>query len=261
MSPAALPKRGPARGSAGKPCAPSRTRGGNRDVAERFGRAAGLSSGPCPPAAAEGPGGERGAGAGSAREPGPPSRRHSPGEGRRSGCELGSGHLNLAGSAAAGSAARRGHRTVRNCAAPRGHRCSLWHVAGNFFPAVLFAERYVRTGWRWAPSGRVRTPSSFPSPLPPVPPGLRGAQGLSGWPGGAHGAGRCRSRRRRDPRSDGRSVPAPSSGRRPRCATSGSSVPPCPLFRDYLERCSNPIRLGKSSDALKITSFPLGMLH
>lgn len=61
----------------------------------------------------------RGAGAGSGRAPVPPSRRHS-GSGRRrrrSGCELGSGHLTRAGSAAAGSAARRG--TAPSAIAPQ----------------------------------------------------------------------------------------------------------------------------------------------
>lgn len=116
---------------------PARSRAGGRGRKRRRKGAAGRGG--------DSLGGERGSGRGVRGSPAHPPdatrRARGGGGGAAASRALGTSR---AGSAAAGADA--GHRTARNCAAAPGHGCSLWHVAGNFSPAVLFAERYVGPG-------------------------------------------------------------------------------------------------------------------
>lgn len=166
---------------------PARTGAGCRPPGEEvegsralpLGRAALLGGGCRPPHPSAGPAGS-GARGGECAGARPTRRERGGGGGAAASWALGT---------SAGLAARRqgrgtpGHRTARNCAAARGHSCSLWHVAGNFFPAVLFAERYVAPGAERGgvgPAGTGRVGSGSPRALGALLPGsrLRGSRTL-----------------------------------------------------------------------------------
>lgn len=187
-----------------------------------------------------------------------------------------------------------GHRTVRNCAAARGHSCSLWHVAGNFFPAVLFAERYVAPGavgggGRRAPAGwrRARPGSGAPAGRPGLPAvrlsrardSARSAQGARPLGSGCASRGwrsaRCGRRRRAGAARPG-AIAEPPLGRAPRVARAEAphrraqhprpglaaalprAVPCVSTSRDYsaeIQRCFKKRILPSGNAVLSVTQW------